>query len=407
MLTSASTQLSARELELSVGQRLGVESNVLRRENNEKDDGFWEFAPQLTLRELRNDELSYSLRYRPRYRQYFDVSGINGWDHAQTAMVGWQITPRDNLSIDQSYTSTRTRRVDGGDADLDASDRDRVKRARADVDYSHGFTQRFFGNIGLSFEDYAFDSDERIDNHALGGSLGVTYGVFERTTVGLSALGRYRNNRGDNRSRVRQPSSNNYVFNLAASASQAVTPTIDFFLQIGPSIIYTDPDGLSTEGSTTEVTFFATTSLAKRFRLGELSAAYTRSESGGAGATSSQILDAVDLEATYQPYPDWRVRVIGRWSRQEVASDIEYAVFTGNPPVFIGFAEADRKLDRYRVITSLNHRLTDRFSAQLRFDYTRQKEEGFSAGSGTRVTRDVEIYSGFVGVEYTFDPWVF
>ncbi|MBW2424234.1 MAG: hypothetical protein JRG86_08300 [Deltaproteobacteria bacterium] len=421
MLTSASTQLSARELELSVGQRLGWDSNALRVANEDDDrdkdrDGFWEFLPGLTLREARNDELSYTLRYRPRYRHYFDVNGINGWDHTQLARVGWQMTPRDTLSLEQTYTDTRTRRLEGGDADVDPSDRDRVKRARVDSAYTHAFTPRVSGQLGFNFEDYQFDSRDRIDNWAAGGSVGTNYAFHERTILGLTFFGRYRKNRGDGKFPQRvgggtQPSSKNYLANLAASVSQAITPTIDLFFQIGPSIIHTDPDGtptdenqITSDGSQTDVSFFTTSSLVKRFRLGELRGSYNRTESGGAGAIASQIRDAVDLEAMYRPYPDWTLRLIYQWSQQDVAQDLKFFSPTSND-----FVSADERLRRNRALVILDHRFTDNISAYVRFDYTdqRQKEPRRAGAEIKSTTNQVQIYSGFVGVEYTFDPWVF
>ena len=65
MLTPAFT--NAREIELSVENRIGGDSNVFRRNSAKNEDGFYEIAPRVTLRERRR-ELNYDLRYVPVYQ---------------------------------------------------------------------------------------------------------------------------------------------------------------------------------------------------------------------------------------------------------------------------------------------------------------------------------------------------
>jgi hypothetical protein len=392
----SATALQARELELSIGQRIGGDSNVLRTDGREIEDGFYEFAPTLVAREGRHEDLSYVIRYAPRYRAFFETDGIDGVDHFQSARFDWQANPRDRFTLEQTFASTRTRRIESGfsDATIEASDRDRTQRASVNAGYSHAFTPRWFGNLGLDFQDLDFDRSGIVDNRAYGASLGTTYGIFESTTVGLSASGRFREARGlDSQNEL---SSENWSGSVAASISHSFSPTFDVSLQIGPSIIRSEPDSDSID-STTDVSFFASANLQKRWREASFSVSYTRSESGGSGAVTSQVLDAVDVTFRYDPRPDWHFDLIGRWTQRQTLSDINLTGFTvGN--------QNDSQI--FQALARASHRLTKRISVRADFSYQNQQtdQDASFLGSGSRT---VETFSGFVSLEYKFDPWIF
>jgi len=391
------TAMQARELELSIGQRIGGDSNVLRTEDREVEDGFYELAPTLIAREGRHEDLSYVIRYAPRYRAFFETDGIDGVDHAQSARFDWQANPRDRFTLDQSFTSTRTRRIESvlADATIEASDRDRTQRAEVNAAYSHAFTPRWFGNLGLEFQDFDFDTRGIVDNRAYGASLGTTYGIFESTTVGVNASGRFREARGlDSQNEL---SSENWSGSIAGSISHSFSPTLDLSLQIGPSIIRSEPDSDSAE-STTDISFFASASLEKRWREASFSVSYTRSESGGSGAVTSQVLDAVNVTVGYVPRPDWRLELIGRWTQRETLSDIELV-----GPLTAG---SQRDFQTFQARAQASHRLTKHIFVRADFNYQVQMtEQDTSIGSGS--SRTVDTFSGFVSLEYKFDPWIF
>ncbi|MHA7837690.1 MAG: TonB-dependent receptor [bacterium] len=397
MLTPATT--GARELELAIGQRIGADSNVFRQQDDEREDGFYEFAPSLVVREARTDDLIYSLRYGPRYRAFFDTDGIDGWDHGQSARLQWQATPRDQLSLDQSFSSTRTRRLEAGfgDSALEASDRDRVQRTRLNAGYSHAFTPRWSGRLGLEFEDLDFDAAGNVDNRAYGGSVGANYAVFETTSVGLSASGRFRESRGlESRNEL---SSENVSGSIAASFSHAFSPSLDLSFQIGPSIIRSEPDA-ETVDATTDVSFFATAAMEKRWRQASFSISYTRSESGGAGAVTSQILDAVDVSLAYDPRPDWHFDLLGRWNRRETLSDLNL----GGLPFNVG-TQQDSQI--FQVFLRGSHRLTKRISLRGELSYQNQETEQSFSISSAESSRTIETFAGFLSLRYLFDPWIF
>ncbi len=392
------TALQARELELSVGQRIGGDSNVLRTDGREIEDGFYELAPTLIAREGRHEDLSYVIRYAPRYRAFFETDGIDGVDHSQSARFEWQANPRDRFTLEESFSSNRTRRIESGfsDATIEASDRDRTQRANVNAGYSHAFTPRWFGNLGLDFQDFDFDTRGIVDNRAYGASLGTTYGIFESTTVGISASGRFREARGlDSQNEL---SSENWSGSIAGSIAHSFSPTFDLSLQIGPSIIRSEPDADSID-STTDVSFFASASLEKRWREASFSVSYTRSESGGSGSVTSQVLDSVDVTFRYDPRPDWHFDLIGRWNQRQTLSDIDLTGFAGTVA-----NQNDSQI--FQAQARASHRLTKRVSIRADFTYQNQQTEQDASflGSGSRT---VETFSGFVSLVYTFDPWIF
>lgn len=389
------TALRARELELSIGQRIGGDSNVLRTEEREIEDGFYELAPTLVAREGRHEDLSYVIRYAPRYRAFFETDGINGVDHAQSARFDWQANPRDRFTLEETFSSTRTRRIDSvfSDATIEASDRDRTQRAEVNGGYSHAFTPRWFGNLGLEFQDIDFDTRGIVDNRAYGASLGTTYGIFESTTIGLNASGRFRESRGlDSRNEL---SSDNWSGSIAGSFSHSFSPTFDLSFQIGPSIIRSEPDSLE---STTDVSFFASASLEKRWREASFSVSYTRSESGGSGSVTSQVVDAVNVTAGYDPRPDWHFELIGRWTQRQTLSDVDLTstVTVANQGDF----------QTFQAQAQASHRLTKHIFLRADLLYQNQQtDQDTSIGSGS--SRTIDTFSGFVSLEYKFDPWIF
>ena len=64
MLAAASTE--ARELELSVENRIVGDSNVFRTSSDERSDAYYALSPRILVREG-NSKLDYEFSYRPTY----------------------------------------------------------------------------------------------------------------------------------------------------------------------------------------------------------------------------------------------------------------------------------------------------------------------------------------------------
>ncbi len=241
MLVATSTE--ARELELSVENRIGGDNNIFGVSRDQTEDGFYEFAPKLVVREER-EEVDYNVRYVPVYQAFFDHDNANGWDHLTDGELDWRITPRDTLGVSQRFSDTRRVRLEATEAAaglppvLEENDRERVRRIHAAVYYSRQFTPTLAARVSFQFEDVDFDSLRQTDTRAYSGSLAGNYGVSAWTTLGLSGSGRFRENRGSSR----QSSSSAIIGNVGLSLASQLTETVDVFLQAGPSFIRSDED---------------------------------------------------------------------------------------------------------------------------------------------------------------------
>lgn len=236
---------NAREVELSVENRVGGDSNVFRRTAPKNEDGFYEFAPRITLRERRR-ELNYKFAYLPVYQTFFGIGNVDGWDHQARGRLEWNATPRDTFAFTQWFSSARTLRLSDpndvslGPTILEESDRERIRRINAEVSYSRAFTPTVSGRVAVDFSDTDFDSPFSIDSRAFGGSLSGNLAVDEQTTLGLYASTRYRENRGVGL----QTSSTAIIGNIAGTFSHAFPNDVQLSVQVGPSFIATDTDAL-------------------------------------------------------------------------------------------------------------------------------------------------------------------
>ena len=193
MLVAMSTE--AREFEVSIENRIGGDDNIFGTSRDQVEDGFYEFAPKLVVREER-EEVNYNVRYMPVYQAFFDHDNANGWDHFTDGELDWRITPRDTLGVSQRFSDTRRVRLEATEAAaglppvLEENDRDRVRRIHAAVYYSRQFTPTLGARVSFQFEDIDFDSLRQTDTRAYSGSLAGNYAVSARTTLGLSGSGR-------------------------------------------------------------------------------------------------------------------------------------------------------------------------------------------------------------------------
>lgn len=251
---------NAREVAISVENRIGGDGNVLRTTDRTKADGYWEFVPKVIFRE-RNRELRYDFQYTPIYESFFKTDGIDGWDHIESGRFDWDLTPRDTLGFSQEYADTRrlrqeSREAFGGSAPIvEETDRDRIRRAAVSVYYSHYFTPRLSGRVSLDFSDIDFNSPFDIDTRAYGGSVSGQYVLSDQVTIGLYGSGRYRENRGVGL----QASSRSAVGNVALSIASDLANLwngLEMSVQAGPSVIQTQADNRT--GATVEEFVFST-----------------------------------------------------------------------------------------------------------------------------------------------------
>lgn len=397
MLCAASAD--AGEAVLSLESRIGGDSNIFRQPQGKVDDGFFELVPRLRVREQR-EELNYNFEYVPVYETYFETSGIDGWDQGANGRVEWRATPRDTLGVVGRFSNARRVRQDFIRADItadpvvDESDRERIRRGSTSVFYSHAFTPRLSGRVSLDFEDIDFNAPNNVDTRAYGGTLSGSYALTDRTSVGLSGSGRYRENLGVGV----QTSSTSRVGSIAASLSHELLTGLSFSVQIGPSFIRTEEDdrtGLAlnryealaisgTQGvgraielnaprticmnngqdrffgcpflvfdgqpppttsdviflappadgrgrSESSTSFFAEIEVRKEWQWATAILGYTRAESANSGDASSSIVDTAIARVILKLGQEWHASLRGEWSRRDVVSDVRQTVVLAAP----------------------------------------------------------------------------
>ena len=406
MLAAASTQ--ARQLELSVENRLGGTDNVFQVAKESpatpKEDGFWELAPRLVVRDDQ-DELSYDFRYQPSFEKYFKTSNVDGWDQNARGLFDWRVTPRDSVRLSGSFVSSRRVRaefVDGGAASnpiFDASDRQRVKRGQSRAFYSHHFTPLLSGRLDYSLDDLDYSGRTLSDTRSHTGTVGLNYALNPLTTIGTALSMRFRDSRIN---QTLSPSpfvppvetrNTTRTVDLSFSLQRQLTKSINLSVQAGPSFINTEQDRqlptVPTEKShTNNNSVFAVVSANKTWRKGQLGMAYSRFESGGGNSINSSIVDDVSVAANYRFNRQWAVSVDGSWNqRKDLASDLTLG--------------QNQKLTQYRVIGTVTRNLFPRVNLLARISYRLQRQDRFPNDAET------ETLTGWLALQYNFDPIVF
>jgi hypothetical protein len=381
MLAAASTE--AREIQLSIENRIGGDSNVFRRSFDRKADGFNAISPRVIVRE-RHSKLNYEFSYQPTYEAYFKTSGIDGFDHWGMADLSWQPTAADSLAFNGTYTSRRTLRIeDQGGPTLEESDRERVNSANTSLAYSHKLNEVLSFQASATFTDRDFSRNTSVDSRSYSGQMGTQYVLNQTTVVGLSGAFRRREDRGVGF----QSRTETDIWNVGASIQRYLTPTLSVSVQAGPSFFSsTQKSPFSPDSKSNSTSYFAAATLAKAWQRSKFDASYTRSESSGGGSGSSSIVDNVTLNFNHRLSRRWSFRVRGSWLRsKEVAEAVR---------------GSKQKTTQYRASTGVTRRFTRRLSVTGGFLYVNQDED-----QSTFSTNSIgDVYTGFLSVRYTFDP---
>jgi len=388
MLVSASTE--ARELELSVENRIGVDSNVFRRSSEREADGFYAISPRLTVREGHSN-LNYDFSYEPTYRTYYTTSGIDGFDHRGRGVVSWRPTGVDTLGLDGTYSNRRTLRLeDQGGSSLETSDRERVKDSDVQLSYSRTLTEALSLQASAAFTDRDYSQNTNVDSRSYSGQLGPQYVLNPLTVVGLTASFRQREDRGVGL----QFWTETDIWNVSASFRRTLTPTLSISAQGGPSFFRSKqksplPGDPNTQSQSTS--FFAAVAIDKSWQRSNFKASYTRSESSGGGDASSSLVDNVTLDFKHRFDRRTSFRVLGSWINSKEISDAS--------------GGSNRETTRYLVVANAKRRITRQLSVIGQFSYSNQdeKRDGILPGT-TRSDSIGDLYVGFLSLRYTFDP---
>jgi hypothetical protein len=105
---------------------------------------------------------------------------------------------------------------------------------------------------------------------------------------------------------------------------------------------------------------------------------------------TSSIVDDLSINAVFKPDRKWDLRVLASWNqRDNIASGVSTS-FRG-----------DTKTTVYRVTGTVGRRISSHLKVIGRMQYRNQTEKRF--GSDPRT----EIFSGWLALQYNFDPIVF
>jgi len=392
MLAAASTE--ARELEFSVESRIAGDSNVFRKNSDQVADGFHALSPRVVVREA-NSKLNYLFSYRPTYETYFKTSGIDGFDHRARGDLSWRPTAVDTFGLTGNFTSSRNLRIEDQSGpsnpapSLEESDRERIQRSGARFSYDRALSEVLSVQVSATFDDLTFSRNTSIDSRAFSGQLSTQYVLNPITAVGLFGTFSARENRGSGS----QFTTETEIWNLAASFQRALTPTLNISAQAGPSFIRTKqispvPAFPDTESQSTS--YFAAVVLDKTWPRSDFKTSYTRSESSGGGSASSSINDNVTLDFNHRISRHWSLRIFGSWLQSKEIEEVPVP----------GIGNQDRI--QFRALVRATRRITRHLSVAGQFSFFTQDQDE-SAGSESIG----EIFSGFLSLQYTFDPVVF
>ncbi|MEZ4333559.1 MAG: hypothetical protein R3F35_17525 [Myxococcota bacterium] len=402
MLASSSTR--AGQVDLSVENRLGFDSNVFRS-TNETEDGTHEISPMLTVRDAR-DPLEYRFEYRPTYRTFMRTSGIDGADHVARGSIDWDVTPVDVIRLSGSHYNGRqflTEAADLGTTTVyQVNDRERLRRSDANAYYGRVLTPTL--RLGLEFDFDDFDASgtsarSLTDSRAYTGSVSIMKSLSQRLEIGLIGSGRWRENRAVEPDQVSVPtspraSSRTNVWDVLGSIRYQITPTIDAAIQAGPSFIRSEqfPNGVRglLHDESSSINVFAVGSLSKRWQNGDADASYVRSEArSGNVASSSSISDVLSLDVDQRLTERWRVGASVSWNRLEQITSQQ------------GLSGRFR-IEAIRSAFKLDFAWTSRVFLLAQYRYTRQDTKNSTFGSNR--SAEVDLHLAFIGLRYTFDP---
>ena len=434
MLAARSTD--ARELAFFVENRLGADSNVFRRAEETQVDEIkpkagmvWEITPRITLRDNR-DEHGYEFRYQPTYERFFAVEDggggedFSGVDHVASANYLWRMNPATSVGI--TGRLDRQRRIREGfldqgfvaDPPIERTDNDYIQALVGSLFLNHALSPQLSIQASYRFDDLDVSRQDSSDSRANTVSGGIFYGLTEYTRAGVRATYRQRATKAsvdpdgnpntgppnDPTLGLREFRSETDTFDISFSVSQQVTPRLAVDVGFGPSFFNTrDEDSLGNVSYSGDGSFFASAGVMRDWRRGTAEVRYTRSEGGGAGATSAaSILDRVTAALYWNPARNWGVRVRGSFiHRVSVASD--------------AFFGRDTRNDFYSAGASVERRLTEEVWVIASFRYSWSRLDGYTpfvpvlGGFLTdfETSSTTETIEGFVALRYAFDPYVF
>ncbi|MBY0398651.1 hypothetical protein K2X89_00010 [Myxococcota bacterium] len=400
---------------MSIENRLGGDSNVVRQEDKRKlphprNDGTFDLVPRIAFHD-ENDDLPYSFDYQPTYRKFMTYSGLDGVDHLANGRVGWMLSSKNRIDLTGAHFNGR-QFVFGskgtGTTLSSVNARKRIRISDGTLGYRRNISSRSSIRLQGSINDFDASGNSPtslVDSRAYSGRVSADYGLNPLTEIGLSTSGRLRENRAIGSFR---PSSRTEVWDVMASITRKITPTLTVAVQAGPSIIRQqqfsggarNPNSPSCvpgnfkatcdryeKAETSTVTGFASASLSKEWKTGGLNLSYVRSESrSGTVNSGSAINNELEIVGNRRITDRIVLRASGAWTSlaQIAKQQVQASRF---------------EVDVYSATGTAEFVLSRRVMLIGQYTFVHQ-----DSSASQSISSKIDIHSGFVGLRYTFEP---
>ncbi|MDE0885885.1 MAG: hypothetical protein OSB70_10160 [Myxococcota bacterium] len=408
---AGSTVAGAHQFEVGLGQDIRVESNMFNSTVNPVTDGVYRVIPLLELsgRLGEFENAKYSLLYNPSYLVYFETQGVNGLDTRAQASLDLQLSPRETLRTMASYTefssirSSSQLNPDGSIDNLADKAGDTV-RAFVNLGYSRSVDARSSFNLDADFQDYSFGESTNVGNKSIGTSGSYTHGLSPRLTLGGSLSLRYRLFDAQVTTSGSISSSRTTISNLNLLFFYTFAKDWNFRFQGGPSIIYSQPGTLAGEAapaSATDLTYFMDVSLSKERQKSAYVLRYSRNEDASGGNNGTSVLDSLSAQVSLDLSALWDLDMILGWNFRQSVNSFIY-VNPMDPSEILNFTQETSQHQVWGRI-GFTRRLGENLTARLGFSYRQIAD--YEVNGVDQPTQD--NYTGSVGINYRFDPYIF
>jgi hypothetical protein len=409
-LATVSTVAGAHQFEFGLDQDIRVESNMFNSSEFPVTDGVYRLLPifELSGRLGKLDNAEYTVNYSPSYLVYFETDGVDGLDNRAQANLDFRLSPKETVRTSASYLEYSSIRATSqinpdGSFDILADEEGDTIRAFVNLGYSRSMDARSGLNLDADFQDYAFDKSRNVGNKSIGASGSYTHGWSPRLTVGGSLSTRYRLFDSQTSDSGSINSSKVTVSNLNLLVFYTFAKDYNFRFQGGPSVIYTQPGSIVGEpapASETDLTYFMDISLSKEEQKSSYMLRYSRNEDASGGTNGTSILDSVSAQFSLDLGELWQSDVVVGWNRRQSVNAFIYVdPLTGTPLPF----SQESKLHQIWGRIGFARRLGEKMSATLGFSYRRIAD--YEINDIDQPKQD--NYTGFVGMNYRFDAYIF
>ena len=238
----------AEQIDIGLFGTLEYDNNVFNRQDDLVNDVVFRTGLDAGLRRTRRD-VTYELRYSPRFEQFVDNSAISDWDHNGLATLGWRVGPRTTLAFRDHFFLTnslnRAAVLDEGpeldtgpSSDLEV-DRQQIIQNASSLSVNHLLTPRLEGTGRLDYSIFRSDQEGSFDsqttsgigqllyalnaNNRVGGGTGVTLQSFDDTPT--------------------QDGSDTLFYRVFGSWVHAFDPSMTLRVNAGPTWIDADQSG--------------------------------------------------------------------------------------------------------------------------------------------------------------------